>query len=609
MPSRIVLPMNRPSPMSIRVDGKEVEVYPGETLAAAIMNEFGIGYRETLNGEKRGPVCQMGVCYECSVHVNGLGKVRACMTTVEDGMEIKTREDGNSSAFVDDYAVKIPTVLPQMHDADTSTEPYDVIIIGAGPAGMGAADELAGHDLRIVVLDEQAQAGGQIYRRPLPEFQDEGSRNSRVDKATRHRDIDWVFRAQVWGIFPKMQDGKTSSSPEEAELFEICMEGKRSLLARRIILATGAYDRLVAFPGWQSPGVMSAGGIQLLLKSQGMLAGERIALAGSHPFLLIVAQQILKNGGQVTGITFAQPFPRIGDLIRYGVQSLKRVKKIKELLSALWMIRKANVPITYGRVPIQFQGNAEVQEATFAKVTDQHRVSPDDETKVECDVLGLCFGFNASSELARQVGCGMEYNLHKGGWIAKHNEVMQSTLPRVYVAGEITGVGGAELSELEGRLAGCGVLATSGAEQPAKIKKLMKAKKSWTGFADLLNEATALEPSVYRDLLRDPQTYICKCEQVTAGVVTETLEQHPYLETMNTIKLYTRCGMGLCQGRYCENTLAAFLHDPGKAVEVGSFTARNPVKPVSISELIKTYSYLDSGEVAGDTPPSTQSTE
>lgn len=586
MPKRITQSIKRSDPFKIQVDNESMDAYPGETLASVIVNGRGIGYRTALNGEARGPICNMGVCYECSVHVEGQGNVRACMTQVEAGMIVHTNTM--------DVKPNDNGALPQKEDQVKIMErvPYDVVIIGAGPAGMGAASELAGHGLRIAVLDEQGQAGGQIYRQPPREFSTSSKRYKLIDDVLQYRDIDWFHHAQVWGLFSKQIDGITTAAPEEAVLIEVGIEGKPSLLTKRIVIATGAYDRVPAFPGWQTPGVMSAGGIQLFMKSQGVLPGERIVLAGSHPFIFIVAQQILKTGGHIAGIAFALTVPQISELIQYGVKSLTRVKKLRELLSAYRMIQKAKVPIWFGRVPTRVEGNESIREVAFSRLEKRKHIRFDDTMHVSCDTLGLVFGFNASSELARQIGCDMTYSLERGGWIAKHNEVMQSSLPRVFVAGEVTGIGGAELSELEGRLAGCGVLELSGASamgHQAKLRKLIKETKSWTAFADMLNEATALPSSLYHDLLHEPQTYICKCEQVTAAQVLETLEQHPYLESLNTVKLHTRCGMGLCQGRYCENTLTSFLsvRSPNKTDLHGKFTTRHPVKPISIRELIQ----------------------
>jgi len=590
MPKRMKQSMNRPEPVTIRLDDELLQAYPGETLASAIINGIGIGYRETRNGEKRGPICNMGVCYECSVHVEGRGNVRACMTQVEAGMIVST----NTTDIKQDKGESQDKSQIQKNRRQPSDERtrYDVVIIGAGPAGMGAVDELAGHGLRIAVLDEQGQAGGQIYRQPPREFAPGTGRHKLIESVLQHPGIDWIQHAQVWGLFPKQIDGTTPAAPEDAEWIEVCMEGKPSLLAKRILIATGAYDRLAAFPGWQTPGVMSAGGIQLFLKSQGVMPGENIALAGSHPFIFIVAQQILKAGGKIAGIAFAQTIPQVHELIRYGLKSLTRVKKIRELLSAYRLIRKAGVPILFGCVPTRAEGGESLRAVSFTRLDNKMSIRLDDTTTLPCDVLGMCFGFNASSELSRQIGCDMTYTLHKGGWIAGHTAVMQSSLPRVYVAGEVTGIGGAELSELEGRLAGCGVLEASGMQSTnltAKRTKLIKETKSWNSFADMLNEATALPSSLYHDLLHEPQTYICKCEQVTTAQVSETIEQHPYLESLNTIKLHTRCGMGLCQGRYCENTLTSYLEHraPDKTTLHGNFTTRHPVKPINIRELIQ----------------------
>lgn len=570
--------------IQIRVNGKEVTAYEGESITTAIMNSVGIGYSETKTGEMRGPVCNMGVCYECSVYVSGLGRIKGCMTKVEEGMDVQTNFKTTLSEIT-------PKEAPQSDDEKVNEVViYDVAVVGAGPAGLGAIEELSGHGLKVAIIDEQQQSGGQIFRQPPEEYEEKGGGYDFIKRVEKKQDIQWIRGGSVWSIQPKDRGRKATVLPEDADLFEICVEGRTPFFAKQIILATGAYDRLLPVPGWQNPGVMSAGGIQVFLKAQSLLPGEKTVFAGSHPFLFIVAAKVIECGGEVSGIIFSQKFPNLKEIIQHGMTSLKHTKKISELLSAYQTLRKAKVPILYGNLPVSIQETNGLKKVSAAPIVNEE-FDLTKQTTFEGNVVGMCYGFNASSELARQIGCEMTYNFQRGGMIATHNKFMQSSVKNVFVAGEITGVGGAELSEAEGRLAALGILKLCfDKNSSTNINSLLKQKEKWQTFANMLHKLTAFpEKNYVLPLLQEENTYLCRCEQVKVKEVINELTENPSIETLNAVKLKTRSGMGLCQGRNCEHTLKALLQAiyPNRTHIHGSFTTRYPVKPVNIGELIK----------------------
>lgn len=583
MLKRVEQAVNRTSPVTIIVDGKPVKTYSGETLVTAIASEKGLGYRTTKNGETRGPICNMGVCYECSVSVKGLGNVRACMTNVKDGMEISTNSRVDSTENEVVPADKIP--------CENEDEIYDVVIIGAGPSGMSAVDELQNRNLKIVVVDEQVQIGGQIYRQPPKEFDIGKKKNMLIANVENLKTVEWMHSTIVTGLFLSDKEIQNSKGFGYSKIIGISLEGKPSLFARRVIIGAGAYDRLLTIPGWTLPGVMSAGGIQLSIKSQAVLPGGKIFLTGNHPFLLIVAEQIIKAGGTIVGINFVQSFPEINKLIKYGVKSLKQTQKVKELFGALRSVRKAKVPMIFNKIPTAVEEKNGNKKIALAKINSSNEIVTGEDTQFEADVIGMCFGFKASSELARQAGCEVNFDFDRGGWIAQHSEVMESSIPNIFVAGEITGIGGADLSEVEGRLATLGVMQSLNIEiSEKKFNSLVKQKRELESFADMLIEASSLNQSIYYSALinKNVDTTVCKCENVTLKNIRETLEDYPYVESMNAIKLATRCGMGLCQGRYCEDTLSLIVKEEVENItEDKKFTSRNPIKPISIRDIIK----------------------
>lgn len=575
----------------IEVDGKEFQVPDSYTLSTALSYAVGLNYRKTRKGKVKSPICNMGVCYECSIHLEGVGITRACMVKVSDGMRIKTDyqladyKDDRGQGREEDPEGGMGEAVPD------DLRFFDLAIIGAGPAGLGAADELKNEDLRIVMIDEQQKAGGQIYRQPLASGNNENPNTSLIGKALKVPGLHTIFGSTVWSVLSVNSDGEIASSPEEHDRYRIYLDNGRIAEAIYIVIASGAYDRLIPFSGWDTPGVMSAGGVQIAVKTQQFLPGKSILLAGSHPFLLIVAQNILKSGGTVQGIVFSIKFPQFKELLEYGFAGLKRWHKSKELIAAFKWIMKEKIPVSFNSLPISASGKKRVESLTIGERNrngDGFR-----ETKtIPCDTIGVCYGFNASSELARQLRCHSYYNEVNGGWLIKTDEQMETSQPGVLAAGEITGVGGAELSEIEGRIAALNILSKIHSPNFDRLQqdRLIKKRASWNKFARMLNHATFVGDDYVSLLENAPDTVICKCEEITWGTIHDTIEANPHLASLNSIKLMTRCGMGICQGRYCERPLLEISERVlDRELIKEPFSSRYPVKPVKIADFIQSW--------------------
>ncbi|MDQ0167972.1 FAD-dependent oxidoreductase [Bacillus horti] len=586
--------------ITINIDHNNYAIPKGYSLATAISEVKGLGYRQTRFGDVRGPVCNMGVCFECSVYVQGKGNIRACMIEVEEGMVVHTTPDFEQLSMAEGEeegrAVGADGEGNRHIESNLrkNTAPYDVAIIGAGPAGLGAGEELSGKGLRVVLIEEQQASGGQIYRQASENFQKQHvlSPNPLVQRVAEKQDVYRIFGATVWSISTVNEEGNVSTSEHDRESYLIHLENEVAIQTKQIILATGAYDRLFPFQGWTKPGVMSAGGLQIFAKTQRYIPGKAILLAGSHPFILIVAKQILQMGGQIKGIAFAQGFPKLHELFTYGMSGLRRWRKSKELLSALQAVRKAKVPLWFNTIPLEAEGDDQVERLKLARLNQNGEVSEESAYEVQCDVVGLCYGFTASSELARQIGCKTRFDGANGGWLVEVNEEMQSSIPTIRVAGELNGVGGAELSEVEGRIAALSLLKELSPQHYEQKKawhqSLIKERSSWMAFAEMLGKATDLTFDPLPLLKRKPETYVCRCEEVSYRSIEDTLQEHSHVSSMNAVKLMTRCGMGLCQGRYCERTLQEIAsHQWGEKAVGDSLTARFPVKPVTIKQMVK----------------------
>ncbi len=472
----------------------------------------------------------------------------------------------------------------------------DLLIIGAGPAGMAAADIVADYDIDITVVDEQARAGGQIYRQPPEKFTVShwlSGRLHREGKALLRKiavndKIHWRMQTTVLGIFQSAD----ADSPYRYRAALSSLGGSCQLEAKCILIAPGCHDMPVIFPGWNTPGVMAAGGIQAFVKSQQLLPGKRFLFAGTHPLQLVVADQIVQAGGDVAGVIFAQTFSRVFTLLKKPLVLIRHFNKFLYIALTLWRLYRAGVPVTFGKTVSAAKGTDALESVRITTLHADGKILKDSSTEVECDRLGLCFSFLASSELARQCGANSYWSSTAGGWLIHHDEWMQSNVPGIYVAGEITGVAGAEVAMEEGRLAGFGIAGSLGVLDSEHAEHAaLSARRKLKGlqpFADLLKELSYPGQNLLRQMSDDEST-LCKCEEITVGEFKRCLRENRYASSANAAKLVARTGMGLCQGRYCHYYVTQLIADEKgiSAEKVGPFTSRFPSKPVRISELLK----------------------
>jgi len=312
-----------------------------------------------------------------------------------------------------------------MHSNNASSPAWDVLVVGAGPAGLAAAIESARLGARTLVVDENARPGGQLFKQIHKFF---GSRQHRAGvrgysigqqllAEAESLGVEVWLSSAVWGLF----GGRAA----------VLREGRHlTVRAERIILATGASENAVAFPGSTLPGVMGAGAIQTMINVHRVLPGRRAVMLGSGNVGLIVAYQLLQAGAEVAAIVEAMP--HIGG---YGVHAAK--------------LRRAGVPIFTGTTIARAAGGSQVEEVWLAPAA-----ATGQEGRIACDVVGLAVGLTPLIELAWMAGCQLTFSPLLGGHVPVHDENMRTSLPWLYVAGDITGVEEASTAMEEGRLAG-----------------------------------------------------------------------------------------------------------------------------------------------------------
>ena len=413
----------------------------------------------------------------------------------------------------------------------SASAPHDLLIAGAGPAGLAAAWRAASAGLSVAVVDDNPRPGGQIWRG------EQAKPSSPEAKVWLERIASANIRLiPMARIFQQTEPGK---------LLAETTAGVIELHYNNLLLATGARERFLPFPGWTLPNVIGAGGLQALVKTGLGISGKKIAIAGSGPLLLAVAAYLREHGASVLLIaeqasTFA--------LARFGA-SLLAIGKARQ--AAELKRRLHGIPYLHGCWAVAAHGDDKLTSVTFQHGSKRRQL--------ECDYLACGFHLVPNLELAELLGCKIENDA------VGVDEFQQTSVPHVYAAGEATGIGGLELSLVEGEIAGLAV-----ANKRDEARKLFLVRAKQRRFARTLNETFAL-----RDELRDlvaSETIVCRCEDVKFG------ELRVY-DSWRAAKLQTRCGMGPCQGRVC-GPAAEFLFG-WKVTSV-----RPPVFPVQVQSLV-----------------------
>ncbi|MGV3479585.1 MAG: NAD(P)/FAD-dependent oxidoreductase [Sphingobium sp.] len=446
----------------------------------------------------------------------------------------------------------------------------DVAIIGGGPAGQAAALMLAGRGLDIIILDEQPRPGGQILRQPPARFTIQNWLPGRGYVRLKQQlagfealeDVRWLGNHSVLDLAP---------SSDGLSLLAATSGGMHRIHARHVLVAAGCQDLAVPLPGWTLPGVMSTGGIQAFIKSQRFIPGDSFLLAGTHPLQLIVAEQIVKAGGSVASVLFAQPCGKmIATAMRHPLTALRRTSDLTAAVSAMATLRRAGVPVRFGAALHAISGVDRVAGA----VTGVGEIS--------CDTVGLCYGFVPQSALPRMAGALMRRAGPAGGWACEHDRWLRTSVPGLSAAGETLGVAGAAAAAAGGAIAGIGIARELGLVTTEQGERMVRpyrhAFDRHRAFAAMLDEIA--NPNGHMPAPH-AETPLCRCEDVSATTIRQAIGHG---DSANAIKLATRCGMGACQGRNCEPTLLRLLRDAGRGDDPG-FTARFPARPVAIGDL------------------------
>jgi NADPH-dependent 2,4-dienoyl-CoA reductase/sulfur reductase-like enzyme len=446
---------------------------------------------------------------------------------------------------------------------------YDAAIVGAGPAGMAAATRLRQMGASVLVADEGAAPGGQVWRgveANVPGSLAEAlgsdyAKGASAVAAFRASGVDYRPGAQVWQI----EDGW--------RLF-LTAGGKTSVVAARtVLLATGAQERPAPFPGWTLPGVMTVGAAQILLKSGGLLPEGPFWIAGAGPLPLLYATQVLGLGGRIAGFLDTSPRPGLG-AARHLPAALRDIANLRKGVAWVRQLRGSGCRMVRGATAIAAEGEGRLQRL--------HWTADGRTATTEAAVLLVHEGVVPQVHASLALGCAHHWRADQGCLVPSLDAWGQTSRPGIFVAGDAGGIGGWAAAALGGEIAALGLARHLGigGDIEAQRRDLDSRRARALAIRPLLD---ALYPPPHQRIADD--TIVCRCEELTASAIRTAARAGA--ADPNAVKAATRAGMGPCQGRQCGYAVQALIAEAHgiDCAEVGFFHIRPPLKPVTLGEL------------------------
>ncbi|OHV78013.1 NAD(P)/FAD-dependent oxidoreductase [Ensifer sp. LCM 4579] len=473
-------------------------------------------------------------------------------------------------------------MIQDLQSAADLAPAYDLVVVGAGPAGLSAAIEASTHGLAVLLADENESPGGQIYRSverasdaDLTRMGPDYAAGRRLIERFRGADLSYARRATVWSVGPADEE---TGDGTHALAVGISFGGiARPIAAHRVILATGALERPFPFPGWTMPGVMAAGAAQILMKSSGLVPSGRTILAGTGPLLYLLASQLLRAGVSVTAVIDTTPVENwrlaLPHLLGFSASSyaLKGLKLLLEVHRRTHVIR--------GVTAIEAVGSEQFSALLVRRGNKS--------LHIEGDLLLLHQGIAPNLNLTLAAGCDYVWDERLAAFRPAVDGRGASSVPAVSIAGDAAGIVGAVASARQGELAGLSAALDlnrigHGVYEQRRAQHAQKLARALRGRTFIEHR---FRPGKTFRVPEDDGTIICRCEEITAGKLREVAALG--VPGPNQMKAFTRCGMGPCQGRLCGLTAVELLAQfrgvpPG---EVGYYRLRPPIKPVTLGEL------------------------
>jgi NADPH-dependent 2,4-dienoyl-CoA reductase/sulfur reductase-like enzyme len=452
----------------------------------------------------------------------------------------------------------------------------DLLIVGAGPAGMAAAIAARRYGLSVIVAEEGMAPGGQVYRQasdsPLGDATLLGhdyAHGRPLIERFKKSGASLLTHTLVWQI----------GAGGEAML--TCRGGSPGTLrvqATAILLATGAQERPWPVPGWTLPGVMNAGAAQTLLKSAALVPGADTVIAGSGPLLWLYASQLISAGRSFRAIVDTTPASAYWRAMPQLPRALRATSYLAKGLRMMLDVRRAGVSIYRSAQTVNVLGEQRAEGLRFRVGSKTHEVA--------AGLVLLHQGVIPGTNLSRSVGCRHRWSEVQACWHAEVDAFGRTSVPLIWIAGDGAAIGGAQLAECDGELAALDIARVQERIDIAAFERAIKpirARRAQHAAIRPLLDVLYTPPRAQR--LPDDDVIVCRCEEVTAGDIRNIAGLG--CTGPNQMKAFSRCGMGPCQGRWCGSTVVELIADaqgrtPG---DVGYFRIRPPVKPVTIAEI------------------------
>lgn len=575
-----------PRTLRFTFDGQPLEAPHGASIASALLRNGIVSWRRTrVAGQARGLLCGIGSCFDCLVDVGTARAKRACVTALANGDEVRTSAS-LGGCVADVSAATGPSRAGRASPPEVLHS--QVLVIGGGPAGLAAAEAAVEAGVSVVMVDSASRLGGQLLRQPSSDHVGDRSPDGVAEDnaslplgpalESRHPGLvgapglTVVTGAAVW-LLRARQDG-----------FVAHLDDGVRVEAEAVVLAPGATELLAPFPGWELPGVVSAGAAQALLKAHGQLVGRRVVVSGSGPFLLPVAASLADAGAKVLAVVEALPLKRLTPV---AAALAAHPTKAVEAWGYAATLARHGVPVRAGASLARCEGDGGGVRRAVVVAGDGGGHWRGRARVYDVDAVCTSWGFVPRLELARQLGVA-EHVPPGQSFASVACDASQSTsIPGVFAAGEITGVAGGEVAALEGSVAGAAAAAHCLAPESsgAGTTRGVRAGPPGRGAARARRFAGRLA-GVYRlvvptSLIGD-ETVVCRCEDVRAGSIRAAVLSGA--ATAREVRSVTRCGMGYCQGRTCGPIVQLILADRLAVApwDVGDLQKRPVATPVPL---------------------------
>ena len=455
---------------------------------------------------------------------------------------------------------------------------YDVIVIGAGPSGVSSAINCAKKGLTVLIVDLNSNTGGQIYRAPPKTYKnvskklEENEIQKNLSDQIKKYKIETAYNHTVWQVSP----GFKVNAFNETSTIE--------WQSKSLIIATGTYEKIIPFEGWTIPGVIGLAACTVIIKAHHFIPSKKIILAGNGPLLMLVAYYIIKFGGKIDAIVDTSS--KI-DWIKSTLSLMTNPKNFRDGIK--WVFK-----ILLNRIPIYSNSTIEKAFEVDGGIKVILRNLKTGKTKnIISETIAIGHGLIPSTDITRLLRADHIYDEQKGGWIAKVDRFLRSSVSGVYLAGDGAGISGALAASDKGLLASLALLfdkkIITQNEFDHDSHKILKKLDKYDMFAKAISKLNSTPKKLIKNI--ENGTVICRCEDITKGEILRAVDQGA--RDINQIKSWTRLGMGPCQGRTCQYSTSKIVAEylNCEIDDLGYLAGRSPIRPVPLDRVIGDFDY------------------